>query len=128
MDANVAVPAALIADPARAAILMALMDGRAHPASTLAYAANLSPTAASNHLALTDQIVHREMDIGEGVPKLPPEWLESGRSAMHLVGTGDAVDRRIGVDCVRIKGLAKEQDCFAMRIDARFWKANVRCQ
>jgi len=51
MDANIAIPAALIADPARAAILMALMDGRAHPASTLAYAANLSPQAASNHLA-----------------------------------------------------------------------------
>lgn len=51
MDANVAIPAALIADPARAAILMALMDGRAHPASTLAYAANLSPQAASNHLS-----------------------------------------------------------------------------
>jgi len=51
MDANIAIPAALIADPARASILMALMDGRAHPASTLAYAANLSPQAASNHLA-----------------------------------------------------------------------------
>jgi DNA-binding transcriptional ArsR family regulator len=51
MDANVAVPAALIADPARAAILMALMDGRAQPAGSLAYAANLSPQAASNHLA-----------------------------------------------------------------------------
>jgi DNA-binding transcriptional ArsR family regulator len=51
MDANVAIPAALIADPARAAILMALMDGRAQPAGALAYAANLSPQAASNHLA-----------------------------------------------------------------------------
>jgi len=51
MEANIAVPAALIADPGRASILMALMDGRAHPASTLAYAANLSPQAASNHLA-----------------------------------------------------------------------------
>ena len=51
MEANIAIPAALIADPARAAILMALMDGRAPPASTLAYAANLSPQAASNHLA-----------------------------------------------------------------------------
>src|SRR5271156_1956970 len=51
MDANIAVPAALIADPARSAILLALMDGRAHPAGTLAYAANLSPQAASNHLA-----------------------------------------------------------------------------
>jgi DNA-binding transcriptional ArsR family regulator len=51
MDANIAIPAALIADPARSAILLALMDGRAHPAGTLAYAANLSPQAASNHLA-----------------------------------------------------------------------------
>jgi DNA-binding transcriptional ArsR family regulator len=51
MEANIAIPAALIADPARSAILMALMDGRAHPAGTLAYAANLSPQAASNHLA-----------------------------------------------------------------------------
>jgi DNA-binding transcriptional ArsR family regulator len=51
MEANIAVPAALIADPARAAILMALMDGRAHPAGTLAYTANLSPQSASNHLA-----------------------------------------------------------------------------
>jgi DNA-binding transcriptional ArsR family regulator len=50
MEANVAIPAALIADPARAAILMALMDGRAQPAGSLAYAANLSPQAASNHL------------------------------------------------------------------------------
>ena len=51
MEANIAAPAALIADPARAAILMALMDGRAQPAGALAYAANLSPQAASNHLA-----------------------------------------------------------------------------
>jgi DNA-binding transcriptional ArsR family regulator len=51
MEANIAVPAALIADPARASILMALLDGRAHPAGALAYAANLSPQAASNHLA-----------------------------------------------------------------------------
>ncbi len=51
MDANVATPAALIADPARAAMLMALFDGRAQPASTLAYIAGISPQAASNHLA-----------------------------------------------------------------------------
>lgn len=51
MDANIALPAALIADPARAAMLMALFDGRAQPASTLAYIAGVSPQAASNHLA-----------------------------------------------------------------------------
>ncbi|HTJ64104.1 MAG TPA: metalloregulator ArsR/SmtB family transcription factor [Alphaproteobacteria bacterium] len=51
MDANIAAPAALIADPARAAMLMALFDGRAQPASTLAAIAGISPQAASNHLA-----------------------------------------------------------------------------
>jgi DNA-binding transcriptional ArsR family regulator len=51
MEANIAVPAALIADSARASILMALLDGRAHPAGALAYAVNISPQAASNHLA-----------------------------------------------------------------------------
>jgi DNA-binding transcriptional ArsR family regulator len=51
MDANIAIPAALIADPARAAILVALLDGRTQPAGALAYASGLSPQAASNHLA-----------------------------------------------------------------------------
>src|SRR5262245_17865126 len=51
MEANIALPAALIGDPTRAAMLMALMDGRAQPASALAYAANVSAQSASNHLA-----------------------------------------------------------------------------
>jgi DNA-binding transcriptional ArsR family regulator len=51
MEANIALPAALIGDPARAAILSALCDGRAQPASALAYAARVTPQSASNHLA-----------------------------------------------------------------------------
>jgi DNA-binding transcriptional ArsR family regulator len=51
MEANVALPAALIGDPARAAMLLALLDGRALPASQLAWTAGVSPQAASNHLA-----------------------------------------------------------------------------
>lgn len=51
MDANIAAPAALIADPTRAAILNALLDGRAQPAGALAWAAGVTATAASNHLA-----------------------------------------------------------------------------
>lgn len=50
MEANVATPAALIGDPARAAMLMALMDGRAMPATQLAWAAGITPQSASNHL------------------------------------------------------------------------------
>jgi DNA-binding transcriptional ArsR family regulator len=51
MEANIALPAALIGDPVRAAILSALCDGRAQPASALAYAARVTPQSASNHLA-----------------------------------------------------------------------------
>lgn len=41
----------LIADPARAAILIALVDGRALPAGELAYAASVTAQTASSHLA-----------------------------------------------------------------------------
>jgi DNA-binding transcriptional ArsR family regulator len=49
-EPNIATVAALIGDPARAAILGALADGRALPAGELAVAAGLSPSAASAHL------------------------------------------------------------------------------
>lgn len=48
---NLAQMAALIADPSRAAILIALMDGQSLPASQLASVANISPQTASHHLA-----------------------------------------------------------------------------
>jgi DNA-binding transcriptional ArsR family regulator len=41
---------ALVGDPARAAILVALMDGRARTAGELAYFARVSPQTASEHL------------------------------------------------------------------------------
>lgn len=43
--------AALLADPGRAAMLWALMDGSARPAGELTLIAGLSPSAASAHLA-----------------------------------------------------------------------------
>ena len=49
-DPNIAAAAALIGDPARAAMLLALVDGRALPAGELAAFAGLSSSAASAHL------------------------------------------------------------------------------
>lgn len=43
--------ATLLADPARAAMLWALIDGTTRPAGELAFAANVSAQSASNHLA-----------------------------------------------------------------------------
>jgi DNA-binding transcriptional ArsR family regulator len=49
-DPDVAKTAAMIADPSRAAILIALSDGRALPAGELARRARISPQTASAHL------------------------------------------------------------------------------
>lgn len=54
-DADVAQIAGLIGEPARAAVLMALIDGRALAASTLAQEAGVAPSTISGHLSrLTD--------------------------------------------------------------------------
>lgn len=51
MKNGLAVTANLLGEPARAAILLELMSGRALPAGELALAANISPQTASGHLA-----------------------------------------------------------------------------
>jgi DNA-binding transcriptional ArsR family regulator len=51
MEPNIAIPAALIGEPARAQMLLALLDDRSLPATALARAPGLSPQAASNHLS-----------------------------------------------------------------------------
>jgi DNA-binding transcriptional ArsR family regulator len=50
-DTDLAAIGALLAEPARAKILMALGDGRALPASVLAAEAGVAPSTASSHLA-----------------------------------------------------------------------------
>ena len=51
MDADIATIAALIGDPARANMLLALMGGLTLPAGELAICANVSPQTASSHLS-----------------------------------------------------------------------------
>jgi DNA-binding transcriptional ArsR family regulator len=50
-DADISAVAALLADPARCKVLLALDDGRALPASVLADEAGISRSTASSHLA-----------------------------------------------------------------------------
>jgi DNA-binding transcriptional ArsR family regulator len=51
MEPDIASVAALIGEPARATMLLALLDGRALPAGELAFSANVAPQTASSHLA-----------------------------------------------------------------------------
>jgi DNA-binding transcriptional ArsR family regulator len=54
-DADISVIGALLADRTRCQVLLALLDGRALPASVLADEAGVAPSTASGHLArLTD--------------------------------------------------------------------------
>ena len=50
-DADLATPARLMGEPARAAMLVALLDGRSLPATELAAIAGVKPPTASAHLA-----------------------------------------------------------------------------
>lgn len=50
-DADLAAVGSVIAEPARAAMLLTLADGRALPASVLAAEAGVAPSTASGHLA-----------------------------------------------------------------------------
>jgi DNA-binding transcriptional ArsR family regulator len=50
-EPNISIVASLIADPARATMLNALLDGRALPAGELAYASGVTAQTASSHLA-----------------------------------------------------------------------------
>lgn len=54
-DADIAAVASLFADPARCAVLLALDDGRALPASVLADEAGVSRSTASSHLTKLTQ-------------------------------------------------------------------------
>jgi len=51
MDTDFSQTAALLSDPGRAAMLMALIDGTALPAGRLAIIGNISPQTASSHLS-----------------------------------------------------------------------------
>lgn len=57
MDVDISVAAGLFADPTRAAVIAALLDGRAMTAGELARLAEVSPATASSHL-------HRLLDAG----------------------------------------------------------------
>jgi DNA-binding transcriptional ArsR family regulator len=92
---------ALLADPSRAAILLALMDGSARPAGELSLLAGISPATASAHLrklcdgGLLDVLVqgrHRYYRlVGEDVAHLV-ETLALARARPSRVAVASAAD------------------------------------
>src|SRR3954470_18463134 len=104
-DIDIAALASLLADPARCKILLALDDGRALPASTLADEAGVSRQTASSHLGkLTDagllavethgrhryyrlagpEVAELLEQLGRLAPPRPVRSLREGTSAARL--------------------------------------------
>jgi DNA-binding transcriptional ArsR family regulator len=104
-DCDLAATGKALADPARATMLLRMMDGQAHTASDLASAAEVSPTAATAHLrhlvdaglvsvrtagrrklhALSSPQVAAAIEaISVISPLLPVESLRQARTGTHL--------------------------------------------
>jgi len=124
-DANISIPAALLGDPSRARVLLALADGRALPASALAAEAGVTASTVSGHLAkLSDagmltverhgrhryyrvaspQVVHALEALAQIAPQAPIRSLRQHTRALALRQSRlcyDHVAGRLGVALMR---------------------------
>jgi DNA-binding transcriptional ArsR family regulator len=88
--------AALIADPARTAMLIMLVDGRGHPAGELAYCAGVSAQTASSHLAklLAGGLLSVEREGRHRYYRLAGPRVVSLLEHLASVGPGEPTRRR----------------------------------
>lgn len=100
-DVDVATVAALFADPGRARILLALLDGRALPASVLAAEAGVSAPATSAHLG---KLVEAGLITVE----------KSGRHRYHRIA-----DDRVGAALESLAALGRPRPVRSLRAHTR---------
>ncbi|WGS52476.1 helix-turn-helix domain-containing protein [Paraburkholderia sp. D15] len=93
---NLSATAFLIADAARAAMLMALVDGRALPAGELAYAAGVTAQTASSHLAklLDGGLIAVEKQGRHRYYRLADPHVAVALESLASIGTQRAVRRK----------------------------------
>jgi DNA-binding transcriptional ArsR family regulator len=111
-DADVAAVAALIADRARAAMLDALMDGRACAAGELARRAGIAPSTASGHLArlLAGGLVLCEIDGRERRYRLASAAVADGLEALSRLAPGTEVRSLRGAE--RAAAIRAARTCY----------------
>ena len=93
---NIASAAFLIADPARAAMLMSLLDGHARPAGELAFAAGITPQTASSHLSklLAGGLVMVETQGRHRYYRLGGSHVASALENLAAIGVTESMRRR----------------------------------
>jgi len=100
-DIDISAVGALLADPARAAILLALLGGTALPASDLAQRAGITPSTASTHLARL----------------LKAEWVAVERRGRQ---------RHYRLASPRVAALLEQVACLAPRVPVRSLRGQQR--
>src|SRR5262245_44900069 len=111
-DADIAAVAALFAEPARARIVMVLLDGRALPASRLASEAGIAPSTASEHLGvlLDGGAVEVEQDGRHRLYRLASP--EVAGVVEHLASMATAAPIRSLRDSTRAQALRTARTCY----------------
>ena len=138
---NVSATAFLIADPARASMLMALMDGRALPAGELARTAGVTAQTASAHLArllegglvtveaegrhryyrLADRHVARTLEhLAVIRPVAAPRPMALGPRQQELRFCRRCYDHLAGQVGVAVTRALQERDCIRAAPDKQF--------
>ncbi len=95
-EPNIAAVAFLIADPARAAMLSTLLDGRARPAGELAYAAGVTAQTASSHLGklLAGGLLSVETEGRHRYYRLAGPHVALALETLALIGPAEPVRRK----------------------------------
>lgn len=103
---NVTSAAFLIADPARAAMLISLIDGRARPANELAFAAGITAQTASSHLGklLAGGLLTVETEGRHRYYRLAGTHVAVALETLASMGPGTEVRRRpLSADAQRLR-------------------------
>ena len=118
-DADVAAVASLFADPARCAVLLALDDGRALPASVLAQEAGVSRSTASSHLSKFTEagLLSVESHGRHSYYRLAgPQVGELLEHLVRLASAGPVKSLREGTNAARLRSARTCYDHFAGRL------------
>lgn len=113
VDSTVAVPARLIGDPARAAMLQALASGTSLPAGELAKAAKIQPSTASEHLGklVAGGLITVERQGRNRYYRLASNDVGNALEALQLLAPAAPI--RSLKDSNAVKGLSFARSCYS---------------
>jgi DNA-binding transcriptional ArsR family regulator len=111
---DVALIAGLMGEPARAAILAALLDGRSRPASELAFVGNVAPQTASFHLRklMDARLIAVEKQGKHSYYRLSNETVAATLESIAALAPERTEPSRTRPESARVKELRFARSCY----------------